>query len=50
MKDFFGKLLELFNADCSDGFGDGFTPLLVQSFGVDEFIEWHRSPLFAGFL
>jgi hypothetical protein len=24
-----------------DGFNNGLTPLLVQSFGVDEFIEWH---------
>jgi len=42
MKDLFGKLLEFFDADCSDGFSNGLTPLLVGSFGVDEFIEWHR--------
>jgi hypothetical protein len=43
MKDLLGKLLELVDADCSDGLGNGFTPLLVESFGVDEFIEWHRT-------
>jgi len=43
MKDLFGKLLEFFDADCSDGFSNGLTPLLVESFGVDEFIEWHRT-------
>ncbi len=42
MKDLFAKLLEVF-ADCSDGFSNGLTPLLVESFGVDEFIEWHRT-------
>src|SRR6266550_432545 len=45
MKDLFGKLLEFFDADCSDGFSNGLTPLLVESFGVDEFIEWHKVTL-----
>src|SRR5436309_8788779 len=43
IKDLFAKLLEFFNANCSDRFGDGFAPLLVGSFNVEEFFEWHRT-------
>jgi len=45
VKDFFGKLLEFFHADGSDGFSDGFAPLFVDALGVD-LIEWH-SQLFS---
>ena len=48
VKDFFGKLLEFFHADGSDGFSDGFTPLLVKVFEI-EFFEWHRTNLFGRF-
>ena len=46
IKHFFAKLLKFFNADDADRFGDGFAPLLVDCFDVDEFIEWHTSRLF----
>jgi len=35
------KLLELVNADCSDGFGDRLAPRCVDVVDVDEFVEWH---------
>jgi hypothetical protein len=48
VKDLFRKLFEFFHADCSDGFGDGFAPLLVEMFEI-EFFEWHRIVFLAGF-
>jgi len=49
IKDFFAKLFEFFDANDSDRFGDGFAPLVINSFSVLEFFKWHRTPLFAGF-
>jgi hypothetical protein len=46
MKDLFAKLFDPFNAHWSDGFAYGFASLFVDVFGVDEFSEWHRTPLF----
>ena len=46
IKDFFSKFPELFNANYSNRFGDGFPPLVVDSFSVLEFFEWHRTRLF----
>jgi len=48
VKDFFGKLLQFFHADGSDGFSDGFASLLVKVFEI-EFFEWHRVYLFGRF-
>ena len=48
VKDFFGKLLEFFHADGSDGFSDGFAPRLVKVFEI-EFFEWHGTCLFGRF-
>ncbi len=45
IKHLFAKLLKFFDADDPDRFGDRFTPLLVDGFDVDEFIEWHTSRL-----
>src|SRR5437870_13559573 len=46
IEDFFTKLFEFFNADDSNRFRDGFAPLVIDCFDVDEFIEWHTSRLF----
>jgi hypothetical protein len=48
MKDLFAQLPEFFYADGSDGFSDGFAPLLVEVFEI-EFFEWHRTYLFDRF-
>jgi hypothetical protein len=39
IEDLFAKLLEFFNADDSDRFGNRFAPFLIDGFDVDEFIE-----------
>lgn len=46
IEDFFAKLLEFFNTDYSNRFGDGFAALTADGFGVGEFFEWHRTRLF----
>jgi hypothetical protein len=41
MEDLFAELLELFNADCSNRFRDGFAALFIKALKV-EFFEWHK--------
>ncbi len=50
IEDLFTKFLEFFNTDDSNRFRDGFPPLVINSFNVLKFFEWHRSRLFGGFL
>src|SRR5678816_3022881 len=45
VKHLFAKLLEFFNADDSDRFRDGFSPLAIDSFSVLKFFQWHKTPL-----
>jgi hypothetical protein len=40
-KNLFADFLELFNADSSNGFGDGFATLFVKALKI-EFFEWHK--------
>src|SRR6266496_121175 len=49
IEDLFTKFLEFFNTDDSNRFRDGFLPLVINSFNVLKFFEWHRSRLFGGF-
>src|SRR5262249_18369628 len=44
VKHLFAKLPEFFNTNDSDRFRDGFAPLLVDRFDVEEFVEWHATP------
>jgi|GraSoiStandDraft_27_1057306.scaffolds.fasta_scaffold39244_2 hypothetical protein len=40
-EDFFAELLELFNADCSNRFRDGFAALFIKALKI-EFFKWHK--------
>jgi hypothetical protein len=44
MENLFAKLLQFFNANGTNGFGDRFAPLLVEVLKI-EFFEWHRIEL-----
>src|SRR5262245_63716482 len=46
IKNLVAKFFEFFNADWSDRFRDGFSPLVVHSFSVLEFFKWHVTALF----
>jgi hypothetical protein len=46
IKHLFTKLLEFSNADNTDRFRDGLSPLIIDSSNVLEFFKWHRAPLF----
>src|SRR6185503_6256541 len=41
IKHLFSKLLQFVDADYSDRFIDGFSPLIVDSVSVLKFTEWH---------